>query len=649
MLNVFKSVITLRILFIIFLFLPVDFCDTDVNNVFITDYFLFRAPSNVIAFTCNQYDSDVHLLKKFSDVQLQTAIRKLENTSDLFTFTKMVYQKLGIFIDLRCQLPEYVKSTFDKATNYKMFDELYYWLILSSSLDQGLSLINDNSFGLSTDFVIAVFENNWFTLYDVYNPCKVRGGKLKVSKIGSWDKTNGLKMLYEMNKLRRWNLEGLKLKISGIVTNKPSNISVADYLLDNNFRLSDRMTRIAYVMWLHVADKFNFTIDFSESSNVNEKEENDPVIIALMKGEIDASGTAEIMTTQRVDLLKAVYPSIPYRTSFIFRSTSSDRLSVRDIFLPLSSTVWYLTLALSILSVNALALLSVVAKEDFYENYLRSIIINVGAFCQQGTEFSSNNLSGRIAILHILLFYLLLYNYYLASAVSNRLSEPIKFINDSLHELRNKDFEYASEPMLDFDHHMKNPDWETRSFYLTRWSKIPESQRFISPEKGMSLVLKGGFAYHTHPEISYPYIERHFDHRKICEIQEVHLIRPVQLSLFVHINSSFIEMFKSGFLRLTEVGIRFRQIQMWSSRKPLCRTDLLTADSITIKEVAPAIIFLLCSMLVASVLLTTELIFSYYHKRNKRSSLRNKIENVSQKTINDFTEKSLQSPTKLID
>lgn len=73
-----------------------------------------------------------------------------------------------------------------------------------------------------------------------------------------------------------------------------------------------------------------------------------------------------------------------YRSSFIFRSTSSDRLSVRDIFLPLSSTVWYLTLALSILSVNALALLSVFTKEDFYENYLRSIIINVGAFCQQG-------------------------------------------------------------------------------------------------------------------------------------------------------------------------------------------------------------------------------------------------------------------------
>ena len=71
----------------------------------------------------------------------------------------------------------------------------------------------------------------------------------------------------------------------------------------------------------------------------------------------------------------------------------------------------------------------------------------------------------------------------------------------------------------------------------------------MSPEKGMELVLKGGFAYHTEPEISYPYVERHFDDRKICELQEVHLIRPLQLSIFVHINSSFTEMFKTGYIK----------------------------------------------------------------------------------------------------
>ena len=37
-----------------------------------------------------------------------------------------------------------------------MYDELHYWLVLGSSIDNVTSIINDNAFGLSTDFVIAV-------------------------------------------------------------------------------------------------------------------------------------------------------------------------------------------------------------------------------------------------------------------------------------------------------------------------------------------------------------------------------------------------------------------------------------------------------------------------------------------------------------
>lgn len=57
---------------------------------------------------------------------------------------------------------------------------------------------------------------------------------------------------------------------------------------------------------------------------------------------------------------------------------------------------------------------------------------------------------------------------------------------------------------------------------------------------------KGGFAYHTVPEVGYSYVARHFDDRKICELTGVHLLRPTLLSMNVNKNSSFIEMFKSG-------------------------------------------------------------------------------------------------------
>lgn len=103
-----------------------------------------------------------------------------------------------------------------------MFDELHCWLILGLNLNDSLSLINDDSFGLSTDFVLAILEENQCTLYDVYNPCKLRGGNLKTIKLGMWNESTGLDILLKLNKIRRWNLEGMALKMAGFVSNSKS-------------------------------------------------------------------------------------------------------------------------------------------------------------------------------------------------------------------------------------------------------------------------------------------------------------------------------------------------------------------------------------------------------------------------------------------
>lgn len=57
MLHVFKIINVLKVLFAALIFLPVDYCDLDVNNAFIAEYFLFRAPATIVAFTCNEYNS----------------------------------------------------------------------------------------------------------------------------------------------------------------------------------------------------------------------------------------------------------------------------------------------------------------------------------------------------------------------------------------------------------------------------------------------------------------------------------------------------------------------------------------------------------------------------------------------------------------
>lgn len=104
-----------------------------------------------------------------------------------------------------------------QATNYKMFGESFHWLIMGRSLNKSLELIDDTSFGLSTDFAIGVSEKNNYIFYDVHNPCKIRGGSQNITLSGSWNLSSGLNFLVKYKKTDRWNLQGMDFKISGLV------------------------------------------------------------------------------------------------------------------------------------------------------------------------------------------------------------------------------------------------------------------------------------------------------------------------------------------------------------------------------------------------------------------------------------------------
>ena len=65
-----------------------------------------------------------------------------------------------------------------------------------------------------------------------------------------------------------------------------------------------------------------------------------------------------------------------------------------------------------------------------------------------GSAFCPENLNGRLGFLSVMLFSLLMYNYYSASIVSARLNEPIVKMNDSLYSLSKSNLQLASEPQI---------------------------------------------------------------------------------------------------------------------------------------------------------------------------------------------------------
>lgn len=100
-----------------------------------------------------------------------------------------------------------------------MYDEMHKWLILGSNLSHVLEILNDDVFTISTDVIIAVPSANNYILYDVYNPCKDRGGSMNVTRFGTWSNKTGLNVTLNDSKFeRRSNLHGMKLKVGVVVS-----------------------------------------------------------------------------------------------------------------------------------------------------------------------------------------------------------------------------------------------------------------------------------------------------------------------------------------------------------------------------------------------------------------------------------------------
>jgi len=294
-----------------------------------------------------------------------------------------------------------------------------------------------------------------------------------------------------------------------------------------------------------------------------------------------------------------------FRSCFLFRTISSTTTRARQFLQPLSVKVWYVTFCtIAIATTVLMVLIRQEGIRSVTEGYDISLLLTLGALSQQSAYygsilrdhegdrrislmFSSNifadsvfvpvHYAGRIAFLHIMLFSLLIANYYSASIVSNRLKNQGEKMNDSLISLANSNLKLTAEftpyirsilqvniftpfffcvlfscvchlssvlslsPCVD----RKSSEKEIRYFNEKRWNRIPEFERYLPLADGLNRLAQGGLAYHTSVDTAYPYIDRHFHSRMICELTEIHLFRAV-LALWTRHKSPFTPLLRVG-------------------------------------------------------------------------------------------------------
>ncbi|KAK1128660.1 hypothetical protein K0M31_003116 [Melipona bicolor] len=564
-----------------------------------------------------------------------------ESQLDARKVLRAEYSWLGVFLDSRCNRREYTRILVD-ATRYSMYDEMHKWLILGSNLSHVTEILNDSAFTVSTDVVIAVSSANDYILYDVYNPCKDRGGSMNVTQYGTWNSKTGLNVSTSQSKFeRRANLHGMKLKVGVVVSSSScpltlqltklefqSNVGYMKKLADQ-FQTGERVASRDNVAIQHEVEvrpieifirvvatfvghlQFHVNIEVVQISGQRRFDNSGPVFAAFKKKLIDLSASPVAMKVDRLNNGDIIGPVWPIRSCFMFRTISSTKIKPGQFLKPLSVKVWYVILAMiGTVTTVLIIFLRLEGVRTPMEIYGLSVLLTIGALSQQGSAFVPTRYASRIAFFQALLFSLLILNYYSASVVSNRLRNKGEKMNDSLISLAKSNMEFAVEYTPYIRSFLRVPDKEVRYFYNNCWMKIPESDRYLTLEEGLNRVAEGRLAYHTMIDSAYPYIEHSFNRRSICELTEVHLFRAI-LAFYARHRSPFTELMKVGLSKIQNVGIQKRELKRWAARKPFCPNNLLIAEPLSIHEAAPIFMFLCISVALSILICIVENIISF--------------------------------------
>ncbi|XP_023245946.1 uncharacterized protein LOC111643068 [Copidosoma floridanum] len=503
----------------------------------------------------------------------------------------------------------------EKASKFRFYGEQYYWLLLGKNLNESVNALNDDEYSISTDLVVAVVNETDVVMYDIYNHCKYRGGSMNITLLGSWNIKRKLNITLTQSKFsRRSNFHGMNLRMAGLniskpqnnnmspnlVLNRPKDVPLEVYLQDYASKQDDSMAKFTYTLWLHIADLYNFTIQAQELTVWKPTNRNGPMIKMLLERSAELGGSTGIPTPERLSIMTPI-PTWPLRTCFMFRTTQAKHIKVNHFLRPLATATWYLTIVLIIVTISVFScVLTTEYISDKFERYSVSFLFTIGSVCQQGSDLQITQASSRIAFLQTMIFSLLIYNYYSASVVSARLSEPLEKINDSLNELAKTSLKFGAEPSLYFNFFIKRSDWEAQQFYYKQWVNVPEDEKFLPAHVGIRRILQGDFAYHIDVNVAYPMIERLFDNQQTCQLTMVYLVRPLDSSIFMASNNSFVELAKVGLAKIRETGLRIRQVHRWAARTPECRSDILVMDPINIYEAAPAFLLYLFGIMLGS-------------------------------------------------
>lgn len=318
------------------------------------------------------------------------------------------------------------------------------------------------------------------------------------------------------------------------------------------------------------------------------------------------------MTLDRIDLLEFTVVTWVTTPTIVFRHPQS---SLKNIFLqPFAANVWQLILLMTLI-VSALITVSMKYQPNPTINMtiIRALVMLLGILCQQGIIENLKKISVRVFLYVLVLFSLIIYQFYSSFIVSSLLTESPKTLS-TLRELINSHLEVGIEDITyNLDFFQTTKDQLAQELFK---KKIEKGHNFFNVDQGLKLMKKGGFAFHVDTSYAYKMIQEMFNEEEICELHEMLLFPIRPLLITVAKDSPLREFVTIGLQRLIEQGLVDHQTKKRSALKPKCVKSLTKIKAVDVTQASPILILLAVSIILSFLVLTCEIFhFKFYCPR----------------------------------
>ncbi|KAJ6631760.1 Ionotropic receptor 75a [Pseudolycoriella hygida] len=571
-------------------------------------------PTNLFIKTCWSLSDKIEFMKNIS---VQSVF------IDELTYMLPVYlspSNVMLVVNLDCDWVDNLINGF--KVNHTLFAFPYRWLMHGTNPNKTKLVDKMNIVPLDSNVILAEWkeEQNHFDIRQFYRIDPLN--ETIYEPFGQWSAEKGFvnSRVTKVVSQRRKNVQGKLIRGSAVLLSEDSINHLTDYR-DKNV---DAITKLPYTVINCAFDAMNCSRSwvFHDTWGYMDPKTN---ITNGMFGDIlykraDICGTSSFLTPERAGILEYITMITPTTARFVFRAPPLSFVT-NIYYLPFNANVWISLVILVSTGCVIIYLTYLVSNRRSPTGELLRpsdiVLLGISSICQMGTNREPKFMSGKIATIFFLISLIFIYTSYTANIVSllQSTTKSIKNLDDLYHS----DLGFGVEDTPYNRHYMSSFTAGTvrRKIYDEKIVPPNKEPNFVNSSYGVSRVRNGFFAFHCETGTAYKIVEETFYEHEKCGLLEIDYLAQIYPWIAFQKFSPYKEIIKILLFRIRELGIQFREVLRFYTKRPECLTHGSSFESVRLIDCQMVLLVISYGLILSVIIFIFEKLIHARSAQNK--------------------------------